>query len=472
MADVLIIGAGLNGLSTAMLLARDGHQVTVLERDPAERVDAPDEAWESWERKGVNQFRMIHFVLARWRQIVEAELPSVAAELERRGGLRYNFIAEAPEFISGGRREGDERFGTLTGRRPVIESAVAAVAEATPGVTVRRGIAVAGLVCGEAAAPGVPHVVGVRTEAGEELRADLLIDATGRRSSLPRLLADVGARAPIEEIEDSGFVYYGRHFRSADGSVPAMMGPLLQHYGTISVLCLPADNGTWGMGIIASAKDAAMRGVKDPARWEAVISRHPLIAHWLDGEPIDDGVAVMAKLEDRWRRFVVDGSPVATGVVAVGDSWACTNPSLGRGITIGLLHALALRETMRSADLADPVAFAMAFDEATVRDVEPWYRSTLWYDRHRLAEIESLMAGESYEPEDETWGILKAFEAAVTADGELLRAFGDMMMLLTTPDEVFSRPGIVEKVIELGAGWRDAPMMAPSRDELLATASG
>ncbi len=36
MAEILVLGAGLGGLSTAMLLARDGHQVTVLERDPAE----------------------------------------------------------------------------------------------------------------------------------------------------------------------------------------------------------------------------------------------------------------------------------------------------------------------------------------------------------------------------------------------------------------------------------------------------
>jgi len=472
MADVLMIGAGLNGLTTAMLLARDGHQVTVLERDPAEPVEEPDEAWQSWDRKGVNQFRMLHFLLPRWRQIVDAELPDVAAELERRGGLRYNIIDEAPDFVSGGHRDGDERYTSLTARRPVIESAVAAAAAATPGVTIRRGVSVAALLRGDEAASGIPHVVGVRTEDGEELRADLVIDASGRRSSLPRLLADVGARAPMEELEDSGFVYYGRHFRSKDGSLPPMMGPLLQSYGTISILCLPADNGTWGIGIIASAKDAAMRAVKDPARWEAVVSRHPLVAHWIDGEPIDEGVAVMAKIEDRWRRFVVDGTPVATGVVAVGDSWACTNPSLGRGITIGLLHALTLRETLRSTGLGDPVGFAMAFDDGTVRDVEPWYRATLWYDRHRLAEIEALMEGRDYEPEDETWGVLHAFQSAVSSDADLLRAFGEVMGLLATPDEVFSRPGMLEKVFELGGNWREAPVLAPTRDELLATAGG
>ncbi len=103
-------------------------------------------------------------------------------------------------------------------------------------------------------------------------------------------------------------------------------GPLLQEYGTISVLTLPADNGTWGVGIIASAKDKAMRAVKNLDVWTNVVKSLPLCAHWLDGEPLDDQIAVMAKIEDRHRSFVLDGRPVATGVVALADSWACTNP--------------------------------------------------------------------------------------------------------------------------------------------------
>ena len=166
--------------------------------------------------------------------------------------------------------------------------------------------------------------------------ADLVVDATGRRSPLPRWLIAAGARSPIEEIDDSGFIYYGRHFRSADGSTPPAFGPLLQHYDSLSILTLPADNGTWGLGLITSAKDSALRVLKDPDAWTTCAKSYPLVAHWLDGEPIDDQVAVMAKLEDRHRSFCVDGQPVATGVLAVGDSWACTNPSVGRGISIGL----------------------------------------------------------------------------------------------------------------------------------------
>ena len=470
MSDIVIIGGGLGGLTNAMLLARDGHQVTVLERDPAEPVDAPHEAWEHWERRGVNQFRMLHFLLPRWRQLIAPELPEVLAELEARGALQYNVVATAPDEITGGARAGDEECETITARRPVIESAVAAAAAGTEGVTIRRGAAVAALLTDGERAPGVPHVVGVRTEDGEELRADLVVDASGRRSVLPRLLAEIGARAPHEEIEDCGFVYYGRHFRSSDGSLPPAIGPLLQHYGTISILTLPADNGTWGVGVVTSAKDTAMRGLKDPARWEAVVSSHPLVAHWLDGEPLADDVAVMAKIEDRYRRYVADGVPVATGIVAVGDAWACTNPSLGRGVTIGLMHALALRNLMRTQSLDDPMAFAVAFDEVTVAEVEPWYRATLWFDRHRLAEIESLLAGQPYEPEDPAWDAVKALDVAAVQDPDVFRAFVDIVALRATPEEAFSRPGVLEKVMELGGGWREAPSMGPARDELVATA--
>jgi glycine/D-amino acid oxidase-like deaminating enzyme len=60
MADVVVVGGGVVGLGTAMLLAEDGHQVTLLERDPAPPPDGSETAWDTWERRGVNQFRLPH----------------------------------------------------------------------------------------------------------------------------------------------------------------------------------------------------------------------------------------------------------------------------------------------------------------------------------------------------------------------------------------------------------------------------
>ena len=53
MASIVVCGGSMIGLSTAMMLARDGHDVTVLERDPAPLPASPHEAWTSWPRPGV-----------------------------------------------------------------------------------------------------------------------------------------------------------------------------------------------------------------------------------------------------------------------------------------------------------------------------------------------------------------------------------------------------------------------------------
>jgi 2-polyprenyl-6-methoxyphenol hydroxylase-like FAD-dependent oxidoreductase len=471
MARIVIIGAGVVGLGTAMLLAGDGHQVTVLERDPISPPE-PVEAWERWQRPGLNQFRLPHFFLAGFRSVVDAELPEVSGALRAAGALRLNVIGDAPREMTGGWRDGDDCYELLTGRRPVVEAVIATQAAATRGVEVRRGTAVTGMVSGASALPGVPHVTGVRTKDGESIPADLVVDMSGRRSALPGWLSEIGARDPAEELEDSGFVYYGRHFRSVDGSVPPAIGPNVMDWGTITSLTLPADNGTWAIALVTSSKDTALRPLRETGRWEAVVRGLPLVAHWLDGTPIEDGVQVMAHLEDRYRGFVADGRPVVTGVMAVADSWACSNPANGRGASIGMLHAVMLRDQLREVGLDDPAAFAEAFHTATARTVEPWYRATLATDRYRLAEIESGVRGDTYDPQDSQYQLGKALGAAAGQDPDCLRAYLDIWLVLRTPGEVFARPGLRDKILQLGSGWRDVEPLGPSREQLLALASG
>jgi len=473
MARIVVVGAGVVALGTAMLLAGDDHEITVLERDPDPPPGDPAEAWERWQRPGLNQFRQGHVFLPGFRSVVEAELPEVAKALQAAGALRLNMIRDVtPAAMTGGWRDGDERYDWLTGRRALVEAVLAAAAESTPGVEIRRGTAVVGLVTGSRARPGVPHVVGVRTRLGESIPADLVVDMSGRRSALPAWLRGIDARPPAEELEDSGFVYYGRHFRSADGSIPAMRGPVGMDWGTITSLTLPADNGTWAIVLVTGSKDTALRPLREAARWEGLVRGLPTVAHWLNGTPLDDEVQVMARLEDRCRGFVVDGQPVATGVVAVADSWACSNPANGRGASIGMLHALALRDQLRTAGLDDPAAFADAFHAATAETVEPWYRATLATDRHRLGEIEADLRGTTYDPPDPAYQLEKSLDTAVDRDPDCLRATFDIRFVLQTPAQVFARPGLRDKTLTLGSDWRGEPPFGPTRKQILALVSG
>ena len=104
----------------------------------------------------------------------------------------------------------------------------------------------------------------------------------------------------------------------------------------------------------ASSKDAPLKALRDGDCFARVIRACPLQAHWLDGQPVT-GVLPMAGITDRYHRFVVDAVPVATGLAAVGDAWACTNPSGGREVSLGIIHAQLLRRTVRSHP-GDPAA--------------------------------------------------------------------------------------------------------------------
>ena len=465
MARILVLGAGVCGLAAGMLLGRDGHDVVVLERDTDPVPESLDEAWEHWRRAGVAQFRQPHYLHARARHVLDAELPDVRDALSASGALRFDPLTTAPSSLGQiERRAGDERFITLTARRPTLELVVARAAASEPRMDVRRGVAVAALTV--RALSGIPHVVGVRTESGEELRADLVVDAMGRRSPLPKWLHEIGAVPLHEETEDSGFVYYTRYFRSREGRQPEPRDRLLAAIGSVSILTLPGDNDTWSVTVFGSSRDRALTHLRDSSRWSAVLAACPLQAHWLDGEPITE-VLPMAGVLDRYRRLVAEGRPVVTGLAAVADAWACTNPSLGRGIAFGLVHAASLRDVAR-AHLGDPNAFAAAWDATTEAELTPWYRATVAVDRARLAEIEALCAGrERPRPGGPAATLGAALVRAMLHDADIFRAFMEVMGCLTLPSALFARPGFADRVLEVAGRHDDEPPRGPTRNELL-----
>ncbi|PWW23394.1 FAD dependent oxidoreductase [Geodermatophilus normandii] len=267
MASVVVCGGGVVGLGAGMVLARDGHEVTVLEADPDGAPTTPAEAWDGWRRTGVAQFRQPHTVFPRFRAVADEELPGLTGRLVDAGCVEVDRLTTMPPTLTDrAPRPGDERLRGLTGRRPVVESVVAAAAEDTPRLAVRRGVRVAGLLPGPSAREGVPHAAGVRTTTGEDVRADPVVDATGRRTPSTGWLADLGARPPAVRSQDSGFVYYTRYLTGPRR--PVGIGPPLCPLGSISVLTLDGDNDTWSVTVFTRTGSTA--GPPAPScRWPA-----------------------------------------------------------------------------------------------------------------------------------------------------------------------------------------------------------
>jgi 2-polyprenyl-6-methoxyphenol hydroxylase-like FAD-dependent oxidoreductase len=468
MSKIVICGGGPIGLCTAMMLGRDGHRVTVLEADRADHPETSIGGWNSWDRPGVAQFRQPHSLHSRFRMISDVELPELTDGLLRAGCVWVdNLDSESlpPTITDRAPRPGDEAMRCVAGRRPVIEWAVAALAQNAPNVTILRGVKVQRLITGASAIPGVPHVAGVCTTSGERIAADLVVDAMGRRSLAGEWIIDAGGQSPTEEAQDCNFVYFTRYFSGSQQ--PRRTGRTLTPMGQFSILTLHGDNDTWSITLFTSAKNKGMRALRDATTFHRVVSACPQQAHWLDGKPISP-VHVLAGVLDRYRRFAIDGRPVITGFATVGDAWACTNPSAGRGLSVGLLHAQVLRDVVRRK-LDEPAALAQEFDTETERQVGPFYRDQIAADRARITEMSALATGTSVPPINP---IIARLFAAAAHDADVFRAVLEIAMCVSLPRDVIARPHIAAKLAEWGGCSLPPERYVIDRDRMANLLSG
>src|ERR1700761_3339578 len=179
---VLVIGAGMAGLWTALAFAPTGREVVLLERDPPPPDGGADEAFDSWARRGVGHLRHSHAFRARLRLIIRDQHPELLEELLAAGCRDLGFEGGLTEIHKRSYVPApvDQDLAVLTSRRTTLELVIRRYVERQPNVTVRSGVFVKAL----ALSPGVPATVtGVVAEidgATETISADLVIDAAGR----------------------------------------------------------------------------------------------------------------------------------------------------------------------------------------------------------------------------------------------------------------------------------------------------
>ncbi|MDE3064521.1 MAG: FAD-dependent oxidoreductase [Acidobacteriota bacterium] len=464
MAKAVVIGAGPTGLTTAMLLAEAGMEVVVLDRDDPAPAQAT-EAWEGWERRSVAQFHQVHVLQPGGRALLETRLPGVLDAMVAAGVPQLN-LAElrARHLDLAGEADLSPFMTRTTCRRPVLEFGFTSAARATPGVEIRNNSAVAELVTGAEAIAGVPHVVGVRTDSGEIVSGDVVIDAAGRRTPVPGLIEAAGGTRPPEHAVDLGFTYNSRYYRGE--TLPEYLEDVLSAVGSISVLTLPGDDGYWSVTLYHSSKDKDMRRVRDPAVFDRVLRSLPRHAHWADGTVMSD-VMTMVSTANTTREFVVDGRPCATGLVPVGDAWGFTNPSIGRGVSLGVKHAVAFVDAALAV-VDEPVELARRWDEATRAVAAPWHASTVAFDELRGPEVEALRQGlpDPFDESDPSVAMPRAFNSALHYDRQVFAWGQEIGGCQALPEEVFARPGAFERVIEVALAHPPYEVPGPNRAEL------
>ena len=280
------------------------------------------------------------------------------------------------ELLPGATEAQDELFVSVWARRPVFESALRRAVEDEANINLITNTRVVGLVSAHVSRGDV-RVTGARTDSGEEIEADLVVDALGRTSPLVSWLTSLGARPPLERRAECGLIYYSRHFRFRPGvEMPTVRSLHRVPRGEIGYMAFGMfieDNRTFALVLMIPPWERELRMLRFEKAYMAAALAMPSLVPWVhpDQSEAITPVLPMGSLQNVHRSLMLDGEPVAVGIQPVGDALCHTNPTFAYGASLSIHHGFTLAGSPAEATtrVASPAPSTLPWGQTPPRDL-------------------------------------------------------------------------------------------------------
>ncbi|MGX6602218.1 NAD(P)/FAD-dependent oxidoreductase [Micromonosporaceae bacterium Da 78-11] len=346
MTSAVVLGGGFAGILAASVLARHVDEVTVIESGwfPA----------SPGARPGLPQAHHSHVLVTGGAEALETLLPGTLAALSVHGAHRRGLPGDALiRSADGWFRRHDTGAYLISASRWLIDHVIRRQALTGRDVDVREHTRVLGLTGDASRITGV--VAGLPDGRTETIRANLVVDATGRRSRADRWLTALGGLPVEQETVDPGLAYATRIYRAPAGrpdGLPAIMVHPVQGQGHGATL-LPIEGGRW-IVTLTGTRDAPPPADEPGFTACAYALGTPLVGELLaEAEPLG-GVRPHRATANRRRYF--ERRPRLDGFLVLGDALVAVNPVYSHGMSVAALSVLRLdRELARRGTGPDVV---------------------------------------------------------------------------------------------------------------------
>ena len=369
----VVIGGSMAGLLAARVLLNHFERVTVLERD---RIpDHPN------PRPGVPQGNHVHLLLTQGARILEQLFPGLGDELQAAGAPGVNWTRDVRWLTMWGwSHHYPSDLYTYPCSRPLLEWLVYRHLQAEANLTFLPSTQVVGLLANLQRTV----VEGVDIKTGQnpvQLKADLVVDASGRHSFLPRWLDQLGyATPPTTEI--NAFLGYSTRSYQIPAHWQAPWKVLLIQTKPPdhprSAVLYPVEGNRWLVTLLGLGRDYPPTEEAEFLQYARSLRSQELYDAIKQAQPLSP-IFSYRRTENCWHHY--ESLPrLPEQLVAVGDAVCAFNPFYAQGMTVAGLGALTLDQCLTEVFQNGQnywTGFAKRFQKQLAQQLDiPWLMAT------------------------------------------------------------------------------------------------
>ena len=343
--QAVVIGGSMAGLMTARVLADHFDAVTVLERDHVDDRPAP--------RQSIPQGSHLHGLLLGGQQVMAALYPGFAKELEALGAVRCRAGSEVAFYLPTGKafsmtgtvqEPRDLGFDITCQSRGLLEYCVRRCTLQHANIALAGESTVHGLMYADGRVRGVHYNQTGNTHC---LRADLVVDAGGRRSQTPRWLTALGFQAPEVTTIGVDIAYASTKFRVPETydepeRLLVFIGPP-PDFPDGAILEI-IEQRTWHVTLMGRFGNYPPRDATSFLAFAKGLHTPKLYDLIKDAERVADITTYRfpTSLRHHYERLTT----VPEGLVVLGDAMSSVNPFYGQGMSAAALQVQVLQQML------------------------------------------------------------------------------------------------------------------------------